>query len=148
MQLVVYKNDQIHWGDKRQGSDFFMCSEFVVTLCVCILQDQANGSEQSSSKSDVSAGNSLAACSSNGISVNKHTEAASRHRKTTADAKPNRVLVKRWPKKVKSSVKGKSQTVTLPLQYGEELPVEIIFTQSTVDIVWQVNLQFAFTRFV
>jgi len=67
--------------------------------------------------------------------------ATSRCRKVTTGAKPTRVLVKRWPKKnLKSSIKGRSQPAVVPPQPGEKLPVEIIFTRSTVDIMWQVCL--------
>jgi len=103
--------------------------------------------ERCSDKTSVSTHESITTCSSTAVSGgtssdSKHHETAtSRHRKTTAAPKPTRVQAKCRPKKnVKSSVKGKPRPAPVPPQPGEQLPVEIIFTRSTVDITWQVCL--------
>ena len=100
------------------------------------------GSKQGGEKSDVSA-RKTPSCLSNAVSSasgssKHHAAAGSRHQAAT---KPAHVLVKRWPKKsVKSSVKGRAQPATSRPEPGDKLPVEIIFTWSTVDITWQVSV--------
>jgi len=105
-----------------------------------------DGGELCSDKDNVSTHENKMMCSSaavNGMSSNskEHAATAPRHRKTATDtvAKPGRVLVKHRMKKVKSSVKGRSQPAMSPPQSGDMLPVEIIFTRSSVDIMWQVS---------
>jgi len=88
-------------------------------------------------------GVSTQTCSSTAVSVmsssSKH-RAGSQHRKTTSTVKPVHVRKKSFSTRyIKSSLKARSRTWTPPPQLGDKLPVEIIFTCSTVDIMWQVG---------
>jgi len=114
----------------------------------------SDGGERCSDKGDVSARESRTTCSSTAVSGTSSSSkecataaaAASRHRKNTTDTavRSARVHVKRWPKKnVKSSVKGRSQSTKSLPQPSDKLPVEIIFTWSSVDITWQVSVLLA-----
>jgi len=109
-------------------------------------QEQAkpkvNTCKKVSEKSDASARKTTSGLSTAATSAPSnsklHGAAETRRRNVT---KPAHVLVKRWPKKsVKSSVKGRALPATSQPQPGDRLPVEIIFTWSTVDITWQVSL--------
>lgn len=104
----------------------------------CISERGASANESKTSRS------SIAVSSGTTSSSKERVTAASRHRKTTTDAvgkQPARLVLKRSPKKtVKSSVKGRYRPPTSLPQPGEKLPVEIVFTRSSVDVMWQVSL--------
>jgi len=64
----------------------------------------------------------------------------SRHQKTAPTINSAHFPAKtRSKRKIKLPTEVKSQPVMSLLQPGEKLPVEIMFTQSLVDIVWQVG---------
>ena len=143
----MYEFILIYWEYAVTEFNFSPCLQFIGILYVDSFQAQSKptvNSKKDGEKSDASAhkitSDSSTAMSSAPSNSKLHAATGSRRRNVT---KPAHVLVKRWPKKsVKSSVKGRSLPVMSQPQPGDKLPVEIVFTWSTVDITWQVSMSY------